>query len=84
MVNFLFSYEMCKKLFTQLFTYLFLFIAYTTNELQIPTVNTKRSQILKPEKTTPLFSVQPFGVANTTGTPTTKAKETAINANNAN
>jgi hypothetical protein len=30
-----------------------------------------------------LFSDQPLGVANTTGTPTTKAKETAISANNA-
>ena len=30
-----------------------------------------------------LFSDHPFGVAKTTGTPTTKANETAINANNA-
>lgn len=56
---------------------------YTTKELQIPTVNTKSSQRLKPEKTILLFSAQPFGVANTTGTPTTKAKDTAINANKA-
>jgi len=56
---------------------------YTTNELQIPTVNTRTNQRLNPENTTPLFSDHPFGVAKTTGTPTTKAKDTAINANNA-
>jgi hypothetical protein len=56
---------------------------YTTNELQIPTVNTSRSHRLKPEKTNDLFSDQPFGDAKTTGTPTSKANDTAIKANNA-
>lgn len=56
---------------------------YTTNELQIPTVNTSRSHKLNPEKTNVLFSDQPFGEAKTTGTPTSKAKDTAIKANNA-
>ena len=37
-----------------------------------------------PEKTVPLFSVHPSGVANTTGTPTTRRKDTTINANKAN
>jgi len=45
-------------------------------------VKTKRSHKLKPEKTIPLFSDHPFGVAKTTGTPTTRAQETAIKANN--
>lgn len=56
---------------------------YTTNELQIPTVNTSKSHKLKPEKTNDLFSDQPFGDAKTTGTPTSKANDTAIKANNA-
>jgi hypothetical protein len=42
----------------------------------------KQKKSKKPEKTIPLFSDHPFGVANTTGTPTTKAKDTAIKANN--
>lgn len=37
-----------------------------------------------PEKTVPLFSDQPSGVAKTTGTPTTKRNDTTINANKAN
>jgi|JI81BgreenRNA_FD_contig_41_4172627_length_598_multi_3_in_0_out_0_2 hypothetical protein len=53
---------------------------YTTKELVIPTTNTNKSHKLKPENTVPLLSVQPFGVANTTGTPTTNAKETKIRA----
>jgi len=56
---------------------------YTTNELKIPTANTKNNHTLKPENTVPLFSVHPFGDANTTGTPTIKANETKIKANNA-
>jgi hypothetical protein len=46
-------------------------------------VNTSRSHRLKPEKTNDLFSDQPFGDAKTTGTPTSKANDTAIKANNA-
>jgi hypothetical protein len=46
-------------------------------------VKTRRNQRLKPEKTIPLFSDQPLGVAKTTGTPTTKANETPIKASNA-
>jgi hypothetical protein len=46
-------------------------------------VKTNNSHKLKPEKTTFLFSVQPFGEAKTTGTPTTKANDTRIKANNA-
>jgi len=57
--------------------------AYTTKELQIPTANTSKIQRLKPENTTRLFSVHPFGEANTTGTPTTKAKDTTIKASRA-
>ncbi len=49
----------------------------------MPTVNTKRSHKLKPENTTRLFSVQPLGDANTTGTPTTNAKDTTIKASKA-
>ena len=56
---------------------------YTTNELNMPTVKTSKNHTLKPEKTKVLFSVQPFGDANTTGTPTTSPKETKINANKA-
>jgi hypothetical protein len=55
---------------------------YTTKELSTPTTKTKRSHKPRPEKTVPLFSVQPFGDARTTGTPTTNRKERAINANN--
>ena len=56
---------------------------YTTKELKIPTVKTKRSHKLKPEKTTLLFSVHPLGEAKTTGTPTTNAKDTKIKASKA-
>jgi hypothetical protein len=49
--------------------------------VKTPTVNTNNNQRLKPEKTTPLFSDQPFGEAKTTGTPTTKANDTIIKAN---
>jgi hypothetical protein len=44
-------------------------------------VNTRITHKLRPEKTKPLFSVQPFGEAKTTGTPTTNANERKINAN---
>lgn len=37
-----------------------------------------------PEKTIPLFSVQPFGDAKTTGTPTTRKKEIAMKAKRVN
>ncbi len=47
----------------------------------MPTANTKITHKLTPEKTIPLFSVHPLGEANTTGTPTTKAKDTKIKAN---
>jgi hypothetical protein len=56
---------------------------YTTNELKIPTAKTRTNQRLKPEKTTLLFSDHAFGDAKTTGTPTTKAKDTKINASKA-
>ena len=56
---------------------------YTTKELKIPTVKTKTNHKLKPENTTLLFSVQPLGDANTTGTPTTNAKDTTIKASKA-
>jgi hypothetical protein len=49
--------------------------------LKTPTVNTNNNQKLNPENTTPLFSVQPFGDAKTTGTPTTRANDTVIKAN---
>ncbi len=47
----------------------------------MPTAKTNKNHKLKPENTTPLFSVQPLGDAKTTGTPTTNAKETRIKAN---
>ena len=47
----------------------------------MPTVKTRINHKLKPEKTKPLFSVQPFGEAKTTGTPTTNPNETKIKAN---
>lgn len=50
----------------------------------MPTKKTSRNQIPIPEKTVPLFSDQPSGVAKTTGTPTTKRNDTTINANKAN
>ncbi len=49
----------------------------------MPTTKTNNSHKLRPENTTPLFSVQPLGVANTTGTPTTNANETKIKASRA-
>ena len=49
----------------------------------MPTANTNKNHKLKPEKTKPLFSVQPLGDAKTTGTPTTNAKETRIKASKA-
>lgn len=57
---------------------------YTTKELRIPTVKTRRNHKPIPEKTVPLFSTQPSGVAKATGTPITKRKDTTINANKAN
>ena len=53
---------------------------YTTKEFKIPTAKTKKTHKLKPEKTVPLFPVQPSGEAKTTGTPTTKKKDTVIKA----
>jgi hypothetical protein len=52
-----------------------------TKEFKTPTTKTKRSHKPRPDKTIRLFSVQPLGRAKTTGTPTTKTKEKAINAN---
>ena len=49
----------------------------------MPTAKTKNNHKLKPEKTEPLFSVQPLGDANTTGTPTTNAKDTKTKASKA-
>jgi hypothetical protein len=60
------------------------YLVYTTKELKIPTAKTKTSQRLKPEKTMLLFSDHAFGEANTTGTPTTNAKDTTIKASKAN
>jgi len=57
--------------------------SYTTKELNTPTVNTNNNHTVKAEKTTFLFSDQPLGEAKTTGTPTTKANDTRIKANNA-
>ena len=48
-----------------------------------PTEKTNTNHTLKAEKTTFLFSVKPFVEAKTTGTPTTKANDTRIKANNA-
>jgi hypothetical protein len=59
-----------------------LFSGYTTNEFSTPTTKTSRTHNPNPEKTVPLFSVHPLGDAKTTGTPTTKRKDNAINANN--
>jgi hypothetical protein len=49
--------------------------------LRTPTTQTRRSHNPRPEKTVPLFSTQPFGEAKTTGTPTTRRNDNAINAN---
>lgn len=49
----------------------------------MPTAKTNKNHKLKPEKTTPLFSVQPLGEANTTGTPTTNANDTRTKASKA-
>ena len=54
---------------------------YTTKEFKMPTAKTSRNQIPIPENTVRLFSIQPSGVAKTTGTPTTKRKETIIKSN---
>jgi hypothetical protein len=59
-------------------------LPYTTKELSTPTKNTSKTHKPSPEKTVPLFSVQPCGEAKATGTPTTKRKDSAINANNVN
>ena len=56
------------------------FLIYTTKEFKIPTAKTKKTHKLKPEKTVPLFPVQPSGEAKTTGTPTIKKKDTVIKA----
>lgn len=60
------------------------FVSQTTKELRMPTAKTNRNHNPIPEKTVRLLSTQPSGVANTTGTPTTKRKDTTINANKAN
>lgn len=52
--------------------------------MRIPTAKTKKNQSPTPEKMIPLFSVQPFGDAKMTGTPTTKPNETATKANRVN
>ena len=57
---------------------------YTTKEFKIPTKNTKRIQSDAPEKMTCLEVAHPSEEAKTTGTPTTKAKDNAINANKVN
>jgi hypothetical protein len=57
---------------------------YTTNELSTPTKKTSKTHRPRPENTVPLFSVQPCGEAKATGTPTTKRKDSAMNANNVN
>jgi hypothetical protein len=57
---------------------------YTTKELKTPTKRTRRTHKPRPEKTVPLFSVQPSGEAKTTGTPTTKRKERPIKASSVN
>ena len=54
---------------------------YTTKEFKIPTKNTRKIQRLAPEKTICFDEAQPSAEAKTTGTPTTKAKDNAINAN---
>ena len=53
---------------------------YTTKEFKTPTAKTRITHKPKPEKTVPLFPVQPSGEAKTTGTPTTKKKDTIIKA----
>lgn len=56
----------------------------TTNEFNTPTAKTSKNQTPKPENTVPLFSAQAFGEAKTTGTPTTRRKDTTINAKSVN
>ena len=48
---------------------------YTTNELRIPTKNTRKIHAPRPEKIVPLFSTHPSGYANITGTPITNENE---------
>ena len=55
--------------------------SYTTKELNTPTKNTSNTHKPRPEKTVLLFSVQPSGDANATGTLTTKKNDKAIKAN---
>lgn len=50
----------------------------------MPTAKTNKNHAPTPENTIPLFSVQPFGEAKTTGTPTTRPKETATKAKSVN
>lgn len=57
---------------------------YTTKEFNRPTKKTNRIHNPRPEKTVPLFSVHPSGDAKATGTPTTRRKDKAINANSVN
>ncbi len=57
---------------------------YTTKEFNRPTKKTNRIHNPRPEKTVPLFSVHPSGEAKATGTPTTRRKDKAINANSVN
>jgi len=56
----------------------------TTKELKIPTAKTKRNQIPVPDRTKPLFWDQPSGEAKTTGTPTTKRKDSATREKSVN
>jgi hypothetical protein len=56
---------------------------YEIKEFKMPTRNTKPIHREAPEKTVFLLVDQPSGDAKTTGTPITRRKERAINANTA-
>lgn len=47
-------------------------------------MKTNKTQTPTPEKTIRLFSIQPFGNAKTTGTPTTRIKDSATKAKSVN
>ena len=57
---------------------------YTTKEFNTATKNKRKVHKLSPEKTVPLFCVQPSGEAKTTGTPTTNRKDTPTKARRVN
>ncbi len=59
-------------------------LIYTTKEFKIPTAKTRKNHKPTPEKTLPLFCVQPSGAAKTTGTLITSKKDKAINAKRVN